>query len=116
MKKTITLIIVAVALQGCNTPPSKISANHYSGSNYERYDCKKLLRELTSLESSISSQRSQLQSDANTDTAIVAGSILLLPVGLVGLAFTGNDDLKTKYADNLGKQEAIKQQIDDKEC
>lgn len=116
MKELIPLIAAVVALQGCNTPPSRIAANHHNGTVYERYDCKKLMRELSSVDSILSAQRSQLQSDANTDTAIVAGSLLLLPVGLVGLAFTGNGDLKSHYADNLGKQTALRHQIDEKEC
>ncbi|MBA3756184.1 MAG: hypothetical protein H0X02_08180 [Nitrosomonas sp.] len=116
MRKIIPTILAITMFQACNTPPSRITANHHAGNAYERMDCKKLTRELSTLESIISSQRSQLQTDANTDTAIVAGSLILIPIGLVGLAFTGNGDLKTNYADNLGKQTAIKQHIDDKEC
>ena len=116
MKNILPAILAIAVFQGCNTPPSRIAANHHSGTIYERYDCKKLLRELSSLDSIVAAQRSQLQTDANMDTAIVAGSLILVPVGLVGLAFTGNGDLKSQYADNLGKQAALKHQIDEKEC
>lgn len=100
----------------CNTPPSKIAPIYQGGDPYEKYDCKRLSRQLSQLSMTISAQASQLQSDANMDKGIVAGSIIFLPLGLFALAATGNGDLKNHYAQNLGKQEAIKNSMEAKDC
>ncbi|WP_244072167.1 hypothetical protein [Nitrosomonas sp. PY1] len=71
---------------------------------------------MSNLDTTISAQKNQLQSDANMDAGIVAGSLILLPVGLFALAATGNGDLKNEYAKNLGKQLALREVIEEKEC
>ncbi|GKS69227.1 hypothetical protein W03_12310 [Nitrosomonas sp. PY1] len=89
---------------------------HQSSNQYTNYDCKKLSKTLSNLDTTISAQKNQLQSDANMDAGIVAGSLILLPVGLFALAATGNGDLKNEYAKNLGKQLALREVIEEKEC
>lgn len=107
-------IIVILFLVSCNTPPSRIAAKQHNGNLPS--DCKVLLRQSQQIDNIISTQRSQLQTDANMDAAIVAGSIVLLPVGLFALAATGNGDLKEQYAQNLGKKQAIDNKIEDANC
>ncbi len=116
---TINKILIGFScffLIACKAPPSKITPIYQSSDQYEKHDCKRLSRQLSQLNMTISTQASQLQSDANMDKGIVAGSIILLPIGLFALAATGNGDLKNNYAQNLGKQEAIKHAIDEKDC
>jgi len=103
-------------LVACNAPPSRIAPVYQSTDQYEKHDCRKLTRQLSQIDTIILAQKSQLQSDANIDTGIVAGSILLLPLGLFALEATGNGDLKNEYAQNLGKQAALRQTIDAKSC
>lgn len=108
--------VTCVILSACNTPPSNIAPVYHGSEAYEKYDCRRLGRQLSQIDTIVSTQKSQLQSDANMDKGIVAGSILLLPLGLFALAATGNGDLKDQYAQNLGKQAALRQAIDTNEC
>lgn len=110
------VLATSIVISGCNTPPSRIAPIHQSSNQYANYDCKKLSKTLSHLDTTISAQKSQLQSDANMDAGIVAGSLILLPVGLFALAATGNGNLKNEYAKNLGKQSALKEVIEEKEC
>lgn len=102
----IAIIVAMCLLGGCNTPPSRIAPLPYNGNIAS--DCKKIERIISSLESTVSTQRAQLQQDANIDTGIVAGSLIFMPIALVALAATGNDELKNEYRTNLGKLNAAK--------
>lgn len=115
-KNKLIAAICCLTIAACNTPPSRISAIYHGSDSYEKLDCKKLGKQLAQIDTLVNAQRYQLQSDANMDMGIVAGSLILLPVGLFALAATGNGTLKADYANNLGKQAALKQVIDGKEC
>lgn len=108
--------ICCLSIAACNTPPSRIAATYQNSDSYEKLDCKRLGKQLAQVDTLVNAQRYQLQSDANVDMGIVAGSIALLPLGLFALAATGNGTLKADYANNLGKQAALKQVIDGKDC
>lgn len=103
----IAIVLAMCLIGGCNTPPARIAPLPYNGSMAT--DCKKIERLIGSLELVVSTQRAQLQQDANIDTGIVAGALLFMPLALVALAATGNDELKNEYRINLGKLNAAKQ-------
>lgn len=103
--KTLICITALSMLTACNTPPSRITPDYNNVKITS--DCKRAEKELQRVESALSSQRSQLETDANIDRGIVAGSIALMPIALVSLAFTGNKELQAEYARNLAKQETL---------
>ena len=117
MQKTAVLMCMFFfILAACNTPPSRIAPVYQNNNKYASLDCKRLTKQLSQLDTIISAQKSQLQTDANIDTGIVAGSLILAPIALVALAATGNGDLKNEYARNLGKQAALRDAIEAKDC
>ena len=116
MNQKLIAAFCCLTLAACNTPPSRIAATYHGSETYEKLDCKRLGKQLGQLDTLIAAQRYQLQSDANLDMGIVAGSLILVPIGLFALAATGNGTLKHDFANNLGKQTALKQAMEEKEC
>lgn len=103
--KTIICLTALSLLTACNTPPSRITPDY---SNVKiTSDCARAEKELRRVDATLSTQRNQLETDANIDRGIVAGSIALMPIALVSLAFTGNKELQAEYARNLAKQETL---------
>lgn len=103
--KTIICITALSLLTACNTPPSRITPDY---SNLKvTSDCARAEKELKRLDSILSTQRQQLETDANIDRGIVAGSVALMPIALISLAFTGNKELQAEYARNLAKKETL---------
>lgn len=110
------VFVSCLILSACNTPPHRIAPIPVANESYSQQDCKKLQQQLTQLDSIIATQRNQLQVDSNIDMAIVASSLVIFPLGLMALAATGNADLKNQYAQNLGKQTALKEALNSQSC
>lgn len=118
MKTKLTLSIIMITLlSACNTPLSRIPPTHVIPTQKELgMTCEQLMKYKISIDSRIVSDRATLDSAAMTDTGLVAASVILLPVGLIGLAFTGTGDLATRYSEDVGKQRAIQELLIDKGC
>lgn len=78
--------------------------------------CEQLARMKVDLDSRINAMRNELETAAHVDKAIVGGSIILLPIGLVGLAFTGTGNLPHQYAENMGRSLTIQELLISKGC
>lgn len=115
--KKILIIAIVILTTACNTPPGRIAPAYQTTTAKETgMSCKQLQNLKHTIDSQIVAERSELDQAANIDRGIVGGSIILLPIGLIGLAFTGTGDLPRQYSENLGKQRSIQELLIDKGC
>jgi hypothetical protein len=107
--KKIIIALAVITLSACNTAPHRITPIY--ASTIKQSTCGQLEKERARLERIVQSQRAQLETDANIDKGIVAGSVLFMPIALIALAATGNKELQQSYAKNLGTLEQIEEKL-----
>jgi hypothetical protein len=107
-------LAATMSLTACTTPPSSIAPKYVDPKLYSNASCDDLTAAYRRVDSDLTATTSAQQANASTDTAVVAASVLLLPVGLIALAAT--TDRKDQIAELKGKHEALTDAMIAKKC
>ena len=96
----------ALALAGCSTGSSGVSATYVPTSKYSGWTCESLNVELSRVQNRAAAISGKLDKDKSTDQAVAAAGILLFWPALFFL--DGNDPVKqNQLSKMLGEAEAI---------
>jgi hypothetical protein len=109
------LLVVLSIVSGCATHASNVAPTSVSSLQYDGVDCKRLAIESADINMKLSTLSAKLDSKADADTALVAGSLILWPF-LIGLAATGGKAEEAEVARLKGEKIAIEQTSLRKNC
>ena len=114
--KTLSLIGLcscALALSGCATRPSDVSAQPVPPSMFSSYNCSQLAAEQTSINQQVIKTSDNMSSTANVDDAEAIGGIFFFPAWFF---MHGNADKTAHYELLKGEYSACHQEMILKNC
>lgn len=115
MKRAIAAVAaLGVAVSGCATAPSNISASYVSPVQYQSYSCEQIQQELQRVSANVASVTGQQQSKANNDALAMGVGMVLFWPALFFLA--SGDDKKEELSRLKGEYEALNQAANMKNC
>ena len=124
MKKTLTLIIPALALLfgGCASSSKEVGAAYVSPTTYKNYTCDELVEEANYINSRVQELAQSLDNESTKDVAQTSAAFILVPftaglsLGILGALEGGDGPEAVEYARLKGQHEAVRQMSIRKKC
>lgn len=109
MKKLALVIAISVAVSGCATSSTGITAASVSPQQYRSYDCRQLYYEKFNVQNRLSTLGKQLDKAASTDAGLMFVTLFLFWPAMFALGGTAQQE--SDYARLKGEEEALTQAL-----
>ena len=114
MKKLLSLLLaLTIAISGCATSASKVSATYASPLAYQSYDCGQIASESARLQGKIAETGGQLDKAADNDKVLTGVAVVLF---WPAIFFLGNKQQEAEFARLKGEYDALQQAAIAKKC